>query len=639
MFTKTILGLLISATTLSSFAQKNFSYSPEKPRPGDTIIITYEPAGDIANTIHPVEAVVYQQGTRKQKADDLLLLKKGNKYTSFFITDTAMNFVYFSFAADKKFDNNYNNGYYIHLYENDKIRKGSNLTLYQYYQFMGGQAGVDRNNEKALAAMEKEFKLFPESRKQNLISYVRLQASIKKDPSPTLLQKEIEAQLKAGLNEEIDYENVAGLYSLAKLPEQAKLIANLKKEKFPNGNWVIAETIQKFHSEKEIEKKEELLAEITGKSETDKRWEAYRLTIPFLKTQLLNTYLIKKDWAKVKTWAEKIADKGQLASLYNNTAWEMQKTSTDLAKVEEMARFATEYAKQQWQKPASKRPEYMTEKQWKQNNEFTYAMYADTYAMVMYRMEQFKKGFSFTKDAAINIHKGSDPEQNNTYALLAEKVLPAKKLKPELEKFVKDGKSSGEIKEVLKRLYIKENKSEVGFDGYITALQEESRLKMLKEIQNSMLNETSPSFALVTLDGRKVDITDLKGKVVVVDFWATWCGPCKASFPGMQKMVTKYKDNPDVKFVFIDTWENEENKQKAVNDFITANKYTFDVWMDNENKVVEQFKVEGIPTKFVIDKSGVIRFKSVGFNGSDDKLIQELTAMIDLAGNSATKSF
>src|SRR5690606_21153544 len=130
-----------------------------------------------------------------------------------------------------------------------------------------------------------------------------------------------------------------------------------------------------------------------------------------------------------------------------------------------------------------------------------------------------------------------------------------------------------------------------------------------------------------------------KGKVVVVDFWATWCGPCKASFPGMQKMVSKYQDKDDVKFIFIDTWESVENKEKNASEFITKNNYSFHVLMDNDNKVVEQSKVEGIPTKFVIDKQGRIRFKSVGFDGSDDKLMKELTAMIDMAGNPEKKAF
>ncbi|HRO71247.1 MAG TPA: TlpA disulfide reductase family protein, partial [Chitinophagaceae bacterium] len=133
--------------------------------------------------------------------------------------------------------------------------------------------------------------------------------------------------------------------------------------------------------------------------------------------------------------------------------------------------------------------------------------------------------------------------------------------------------------------------------------------------------------------------SSLKGKVVVVDFWATWCGPCKASFPGMQKMVSKYKDKDDVRFIFVDTWERVENKEKNAADFIAGNKYSFHVLMDNDNKVVEDFKVEGIPTKFVIDKDGLIRFKSVGFDGSDDKLVKELTAMIEMAADPTRKAF
>ena len=99
----------------------------------------------------------------------------------------------------------------------------------------------------------------------------------------------------------------------------------------------------------------------------------------------------------------------------------------------------------------------------------------------------------------------------------------------------------------------------------------------------------------------------------------------------MQKMVTKYKDDPNVKFVFVDTWETVDQKEKNAADFIASKKYDFHVLMDNDSKVVEQFKVSGIPTKFVIDKNGIIRFKAIGFSGSDDKLVSELTAMIDMA--------
>ncbi len=632
---KNILFLFLLVPVLTVHAQKNFQITPERAKAGDMLYITYEPAGDIANTLLPVEGAVYLMGSKGQAAEDIILKKEGKKYTASVQTDTSHNFLYFGFTADKKFDNNFNEGYWIQLYDGEKLKKGSYLSLSQFYGY--NNVGVERNTLKALEHMEKEFALYPESKKKNLFGYASLLASEKKEHAAALLQKEIESILKEGLKEEGDYFTLEMLYNTAKLPQQAKFITAAKKEKFPGGKWTAGEMLQKYMAEKNIAEKEQLLNDISAKIASDENWKQFQPSLPFYKGQLANLYRDKKDWEGFKAAVVKsgLTDKNELAGLYNNTAWEMQKTSENLPYAEEMSRFATMHAKAALTKPSNNRPAYLTKKQWDKQREFTYAMYADTYAMIMYRMGQYKKGLAYAKEAALDIHKSNDPEQNNTYALLAEKALPVHKYKKELEQFVKDGKPTGEIKEILKRAYVKEKKSDEGFDDYVAGLQKESYVKMLAELRKSMLSEKAPSFALLDLEGKKVDISDLKGKVVVVDFWATWCGPCIASFPGMQKMVNKYRDNPNVKFVFIDTWEQGEKKEKNASDFITSKKYTFHVLMDNDNKVVEQFKVNGIPAKFVIDKEGVIRYKAVGFDGSDDKLVSELTAMIEIAGNPA----
>ncbi len=629
---KSLLFIAFLISAVNSFAQKNLKYTPERPLAGEPITITYTPANDLMGTKAPVEGVVYTMGSEGPKAHDIALKKSGNAYLGTVQTDTADNFVFFGFSADGTFDKANNEGFWLQLYEGDKVKKGSNLNLSTFYRGYNGAVGIEEtNNTKSFEAMNKEFKLYPESKTENLLSYLQAVSQNNKEEAPSIIQKEIEAFIKKGLKTEAEYSTLRSLYSLAKLPAQAAFITDVLKEKFPAGKWTVNETAQKYMSEKDLDKKEKMLDDIMTNIKTNPDWKEMKQSESFFLSNIANAYAEKNDFEGVKGLVKKYAIKGNaLAQLYNSIAWKLQEKDENLKEADEFSEIATTWTKNEWKNPTGEKPAMQNESAWEKARARMYASYADTYGMVQYKLGNYKKGLPYAEEGALKITKGESADQNNTYALLASKALSAKKYVPQLEKFVKDGKATPGIKDILKEAYTKKSSDE-GFDAYIAKLERESYLKMVEELKKSMLDETAPQFALLDLEGKKVNLSDLKNKVVIVDFWATWCGPCIASFPGMQQMVTKYKDDPEVKFVFIDTWEDGDKKEKAATDFMAKYKYDFHVLMDNDNKVVESFKVSGIPTKFVVDKNGITRFKSVGYGGSIDKLMSELTAMIDMA--------
>ena len=271
------------------------------------------------------------------------------------------------------------------------------------------------------------------------------------------------------------------------------------------------------------------------------------------------------------------------------------------------------------------------------NKKYSKGMYSDTYALNAYHVGDYKEALEY-QQASCEARDFSDSELNERYAIYYEKVKGPKATGELLEGMIRDGHASIRMKDQFKNIFLKHYTMADAYNKYMGELEKESRKKMEEEMLKDMIDLESPTFVLKNLDGEEVSLESLKGKVIVLDFWATWCGPCIASFPGMKQAQDKYKDDPEVEFLFVDTWENEENKEENASKFMETNEYDFHVLMDNDNKVVAEYKVEGIPTKFIIDKNQRIRFKSIGFSGSVDKLVDELSLMIEYLKKDGNKN-
>jgi thiol-disulfide isomerase/thioredoxin len=133
-----------------------------------------------------------------------------------------------------------------------------------------------------------------------------------------------------------------------------------------------------------------------------------------------------------------------------------------------------------------------------------------------------------------------------------------------------------------------------------------------------------PDLASFRLEGKLPD--DVKGRVVLLDFWASWCGPCKSSFPAMEQLKSKY-DDQGLTIIAVNVDEKPENMRG----FLDSAKVSFTVVRDAQQKLIAAADVPKMPTSFLIDRSGKIRFLHAGFErdqttGQYVKEIEQLLA-------------
>ncbi|HEV2478389.1 MAG TPA: TlpA disulfide reductase family protein, partial [Puia sp.] len=214
---------------------------------------------------------------------------------------------------------------------------------------------------------------------------------------------------------------------------------------------------------------------------------------------------------------------------------------------------------------------------------------------------------------AISLQKEPNPGLDFVYSKLLMRQKKYKEAYDRLAKDVEAGHGFPELLDSFKVAYEKVNGGLAGYDKYAASIHAIVAKNIHQQLLKEELNLPASDFTLTDVDGNVVSLADYRGKTIILDFWATWCGPCKASFPLMARTVEKYKSDTTVKFFFIHTWERDSTAALAAKNaktFIESHHYPFEVLMDTkdavtgENKVVTAYKVSGIPTKFVIDKAG-----------------------------------
>lgn len=157
----------------------------------------------------------------------------------------------------------------------------------------------------------------------------------------------------------------------------------------------------------------------------------------------------------------------------------------------------------------------------------------------------------------------------------------------------------------------------------VAAAEERARVAFRARIVGNKLDEPAPDFALTDLDGNEWRLSELTGKVVVLNYWATWCGPCRAEFPHYSELVADYAGDDQVVFLAISTDANPSD----VREFLDAGGYDFTVLYDEGSAT--DFHVTGIPQHFVIGPTGLIQYRDAGGFPGPERYAREMKWRIE----------
>jgi len=124
----------------------------------------------------------------------------------------------------------------------------------------------------------------------------------------------------------------------------------------------------------------------------------------------------------------------------------------------------------------------------------------------------------------------------------------------------------------------------------------------------AVVDLNAPGFLLSDPSGKTYTLSELKGSVVFINFWATWCPPCNEEMPSVQNLYNGFKDNKEFRMVTI-LYKDDYDKAMA---YLRQNNYTLPVLIDREGKAAKAYGVTGVPETYIVDKQGVLRQKVIG---------------------------
>jgi thiol-disulfide isomerase/thioredoxin len=598
-----------------------FTITPTQPSNGQSVTLAYDAAAKDATLKGKSglkgEAMLVSEADPAQLVE-FPLTKSGSKWVgSFTLNDERALLILFRVVAGQEQDNGDGNSPCVLVGGKDgKPLRGANLQL---GLFLSGSSDSRFKHAKdfaaARSAFSKEKALYPDYWRVYPAEWNTMMRENRTDENKAAIKTALDEYYNRFKGNEEAIAPVLNWFTMTGQPERGVEISKAAIAANPKGPIAEADRRGALYSERDPAKVadliEKFLADFPQKEATKNQLAVYQVSA------LVRAKQIDKALA--------LLEKRPNANLYNSIAWDWVEKGENLDQAVKIAKLGVDAAVNP--NPQEK-PSSISEQDWKDANQNAAGQVYDTYGFGLFKVGKLPESMA-AFEQAYTLTKGEEPEITERYLMACNANGKFDKTLEVGKSAVENGKTTEKLIGYYKEAYIKVKGSAKGFDAALASAKVVGAKQLKEKTLKSRINKPAIPFALKDLSGKTVSLESLKGKVVVVDFWATWCGPCKMSFPTLQKVYDHYSKNPAVKILALDTWERVAGKEREdlVKKFIADNKYTYTVLFDEG--FVEKYGVDGIPTKFVIDKKGNLAFKAVGFEGAD-AMYQELTGQIDI---------
>lgn len=231
------------------------------------------------------------------------------------------------------------------------------------------------------------------------------------------------------------------------------------------------------------------------------------------------------------------------------------------------------------------------EKAWDNGEEFEQKFY-ELYALSLFKLKRNAEGLDILESAALNTILSDELEDNFQ------------------EKYT-------EIKSV----------DEAAFAKYLESILQQNKHSRTENLSNQELDRTVNTGTLQTLDGKYIDLSDMKGSVVVALLWSSWCGPCQTMFPVYNDLYEQYKESDEIVMLSINLWERKD-KDTDINEFLNEAEVDFPVLIDEAAFTAKNSGINGLPMTLIFGTDGKLKFKIQGFAG-DKRFIADVLDRVE----------